>query len=223
MIEVIDNRPIIKIEAEQKRKYFLCKCSCGNILEVRQDRINLNKSCGCENHLYNGPRSHLMSYSKEYKAWLSMKDRCLNPNNPSYANYGGIGVKVQNSWIESFEEFFYHIGVSPNKNYSVDRIDSKGDYEEGNVRWATISQQARNKRKRSDNTSGKTGVRKVTRENGDICYIASCRKVDGKSWSKTFSEKVYGENAFRLACEYRDLMIDSLNTEGAGYTEDHGK
>ena len=76
-----------------------------------------------------------------------MKQRCLNPNRPKYFAYGGMGITVCREWIYSFEAFFAYIGPKPLPGMSVDRIDTYGNYEPGNVRWADAHTQRINRRK----------------------------------------------------------------------------
>ncbi len=84
--------------------------------------------------------------SLEYNFWLNMKSRCLNPNDPHYANYGGRGIKICQAWMDSFKAFLSDVGFRPSPNTSLDRIDTNGNYELGNVRWASRSEQQRNRR-----------------------------------------------------------------------------
>jgi hypothetical protein len=76
-----------------------------------------------------------------------MKARCSARTGKSYENYGARGIKVCDEWRADFLAFFRHIGPKPGPEYSVDRIDNDGNYEPGNVRWATRSQQAVNQRR----------------------------------------------------------------------------
>jgi len=76
-----------------------------------------------------------------------MKQRCCDPEHVAYPNYGGRGITVHVSWIGSFESFFEHVGPRPSPKHSIDRIDNDGNYEPGNVRWATAKQQRRNTRR----------------------------------------------------------------------------
>ena len=89
---------------------------------------------------------HNASNTPEYRTWAGMKNRCLNPNNPRYKSYGGRGISVCSEWIESFSAFLSHVGLKPSPLHSIDRINNDGNYEPGNVRWATAKEQARNTR-----------------------------------------------------------------------------
>jgi hypothetical protein len=86
-----------------------------------------------------------MRYTKEYTTWVAIKGRCLNKNSKDFERYGNKGITLFSGWISNFQSFFNHIGFSPSKAHSVDRIDNKKGYEPGNVRWATSTQQGRNK------------------------------------------------------------------------------
>jgi hypothetical protein len=82
----------------------------------------------------------------EYKAWQDMKDRCHNPRSHAYRHYGGRSINVCPEWRKSFLAFYAHVGPRPGKGYSVERIDNDGNYEPGNVKWATTKEQSRNRR-----------------------------------------------------------------------------
>ncbi len=84
----------------------------------------------------------------EFAAWSAMKARCLNPKHPAYQSYGGRGITVAPEWVHDFKAFLAHVGKRPGPTYSLDRINSDGNYEPGNVRWASLSEQNRNKRRR---------------------------------------------------------------------------
>jgi hypothetical protein len=85
----------------------------------------------------------------EYKQWSSMTQRCLNPKNAAFKNYGGRGIRVTESWVAQggFAVFFAYMGPRPSADHSIGRIDNDGNYEPGNVRWETPMEQGANTRK----------------------------------------------------------------------------
>ena len=87
---------------------------------------------------------HGLTRSPEYSAWAGMIGRCSNPRNPKWHRYGGRGISVCLEWRSSFLAFFQHIGPRPRVGLTLDRIDNDGNYEPGNVRWATRRQQQGN-------------------------------------------------------------------------------
>lgn len=126
----------------------LWKCECGNNARKAKSRVinNIIKSCGCLGREVQKThsRTHGMRGSKEYNTWAQIKGRCHNPRNKDFPKYGAKGITVCEKWRESFITFYEHMGNSPTPEYQIDRIDTKGNYEPGNCRWATPKQQARN-------------------------------------------------------------------------------
>lgn len=138
----------------KKINKWVCQCDCGNIKEINIYSLihNKSKSCGC-NH-----RTHNLTNTPEYSTWSEMKSRCTNVNHPRYNNYGERGIQVCQKWLDSFEAFIKDVGKRPSKNHSLDRIDNDGNYTKDNVRWTNSTVQSINRRKKSTNTSGVTGV-----------------------------------------------------------------
>lgn len=92
--------------------------------------------------------THGLSHSPEWIAWRNMIRRCTNPNDPSYSRYGALGITVCARWVDPVEgprRFIEDVGVRPDDGYSLERIDTGGNYEPGNVKWATAKEQARNR------------------------------------------------------------------------------
>ena len=155
-------------EKYQKKIVWWCKCDCGNEKAIVGTKLRNGhtKSCGCfvsqrakEKNTKHGHSTRLYGTTGEYNSWAGIIQRCTNPNNQKYMNYGGRGIKVCNRWLESFENFFEDMGEKPKpkKKYSIDRIDNDSHYSCGhctecsknnwtaNCRWATSIQQANNK------------------------------------------------------------------------------
>ena len=124
---------------------WLCLCDCGKNHVVKNADLRNTKSCGCLRiDLGKSKQTHGMLRSPEYKAWHAMKQRCTNPKNKAYANYGGRGIEVCDRWM-SFENFYEDMGCRPYKA-SLDRKNNSLGYSPENCRWATSKQQANNTR-----------------------------------------------------------------------------
>lgn len=87
---------------------------------------------------------HGMNKSPEHRVWVGMKQRCNNPKKKDYKWYGAKGVKVCQEWMDSFSSFLEHVGRRPSPHHTIDRINVDGNYEPGNVMWATMEEQINN-------------------------------------------------------------------------------
>ena len=117
-------------------------------------------------------KKHGMRYHKFYHTWDSMMQRCNNSKSTNYKNYGGRGIKISEEFKDC-KVFIEYLELLPNysENKTIDRIDNEGNYERGNIKWATVVEQNLNKRIKSDNTSGYTGVSKAVNSPRWRAYI----------------------------------------------------
>lgn len=136
---------------DHARKFmWLVRCDCGTEKVVRDNglRTGNTKSCGCLNRDETTARNtkHGLGATPEAQAWRDLKKRCLNPNDPSYKNYGGRGIQIDPGWVDDFPKFLNDVGYKPDAKSTIDRIDNDKGYEPGNVRWVLMKVQQRNKR-----------------------------------------------------------------------------
>lgn len=135
---------------DERGVFWLCRCECGTEKEIDR-RVLLRggiQSCGCLRGWRGRAEweTHGCFRTPEHYSWRAMLRRCYNPKDPSFACYGGRGIAVCDEWRKSFAAFFAAVGERPSHCNSIDRIDTNGNYEPGNVRWATQKEQARNTR-----------------------------------------------------------------------------
>lgn len=142
-------------EHTKQHRPHLCVCDCGNwTLVILNSLVSGNtQSCGClgdtnrkrgRKHSTHGDTRHKRQ-SREYVSWYCMKTRCLNPNADEYPNYGGRGIGICDRWL-TFENFLEDMGRKPGQGYTLERKDSEGHYEPQNCKWATSTEQVRNRR-----------------------------------------------------------------------------
>lgn len=133
---------------------MICKCDCGVIRSYSKDDLQQGKikSCGCARleHIKNYNKSRRVQNRNEhlYHKWIAIKERCYNKNATNYYRYGGVGITMCNEWVNSPEAFikWAELNGGNDPTLTIDRIDPYKGYSPDNCRFATIKEQARNKK-----------------------------------------------------------------------------
>lgn len=140
-------RWVVVAKLDYKQKY-LCRCDCGAESNIRVYDLTGGKTLMCKGCSVSASKSpgQPISNTTEYNTWIHINQRCHNPNNKDYKNYGGRGIQVCSLWRGSYEAFLMSIGKKPTPEHTIERLDVNKGYEPSNVVWATRDEQARNKR-----------------------------------------------------------------------------
>lgn len=212
LIYLRDLEPVIEPNGRPQRIIEM-RCFCGNIFhcKIRDIRTINTKSCGCLNvrlgdRINYKVEKHGEYKTKLYKIYAHIKGRCYSNIDDSYKYYGGRGICMQKSWVNSYLKFKKYVSLLDNclmDGYSLDRINNNGNYEEYNLRWATCSTQAANKRLKSNNKSGYIGVMINNRGKVDK-WIAEIRYEKNRKFLGTF-------NTAKEAALFRNNYINDNN------------
>lgn len=197
---------------KQGNARWLCKCDCGNetISIGKGLRCGDTKSCGCARieRAKTLSTKHGLCKTRLHTIWLHMRDRCLKPYSTSYERYGARGIKVCKEWLNDFVAFYnWAMSNGYKKNLTIDRIDNNGNYEPSNCRWATIEQQANNKR--SSCWLEYKGERKTIAQwasSLNISEIAIRHRID-RGWTieRTLTEKIHTPEECKKAVVQIDI------------------
>lgn len=151
---------------------YLCKCDCGNHVEVLRTNLKsgATSSCGCirKEAVAKLKYSHGMCGERIYQTWQNMKSRCLCKNSSEYKNYGGRGITVCNDWLDFNPFYDWAINSGYNDNLTIERIDVNGNYEPSNCKWIPSEEQCLNK----------TNTRRIT-INGNTKSLSEWAKYYG--------------------------------------------
>ena len=122
---------------------WLCRCTCGVEKDVFGYHLYSGASTKCRACYGVDKRTEAHTHESTYNVWSHMRQRCINPNNDRYHQYGGRGILICERW-DSFDLFLEDMGERP-EGMSLDRIDVDKGYEPSNCRWATPKEQMRNR------------------------------------------------------------------------------
>lgn len=152
---VFERLTVVKRAANWTRRspYWVCRCRCGTETTVTRSNLvsGATRSCGCLHNdqlaaIGRSNKTHGFTKSSTYVTWTAMKRRCFDVQHKDYSNYGARGITVCARWKNSFEAFLADMGARP-RGTSIDRFPNRnGNYEPGNCRWATPSEQTVNRR-----------------------------------------------------------------------------
>jgi hypothetical protein len=136
--------------------FVVCLCSCGTKKRIRLQNLLKGRlqSCGCARSEINRAKTgsknpnykHGLTKTPGFLNWSNLRNRCLNPDNPDYPEYGGRGLTVCQEWQDSFANFLRDMGPQPARGMSIERKNNDKGYEPGNCVWATPKEQAQNRR-----------------------------------------------------------------------------
>ena len=176
------------------KRMWECLCDCGKTTFVATCNLTSNrvKSCGClkMEGLIQRSTTHNQRHTNLYEVWKTMRQRCGNPKNRAYHNYGGRGICVCNEWKSNFQSFYeWSMNNGYKQGLTIDRIDVNGNYCPENCRWVNRRIQANNMR-----------VNKLITYNGETDTLANwARRLNIKYGTLEGRLKGYGwpvEKAF---------------------------
>lgn len=198
---------VLREAGKKKSGVYLweCECSCENHTHVFIDGASLKsgntKSCGCIHREHLSERNknnatHQISNKNIFRVWEGMKDRCYNPNNKKYVDYGGRGIKICDEWLvyQNFESWAINTGYE--KGLTIERIDFNKEYCPENCKWATWKEQQNNKR---NNKYLEYKGRKQTLaqwcEELDLNYSRTKARINACGWSveEAFEREKYAQ------------------------------
>jgi hypothetical protein len=190
--------PTMICRSDHPRKAtFLCECGTQFEAWIGDIKRRTTVSCGC--YARSGVSAIVHGHTAEgkrsltYNSWDSIKDRCLCPTNKDYPLYGGRGVTICNRWL-SFENFLTDMGERPSGK-TADRYPNKnGNYEPGNVRWATAIEQRRNRRDQNTDMNVIHEIRYRYASGEGISSLVKAFKISQSSMSNICSLKTWRED-----------------------------
>ena len=199
--------------------YWKCKCDCGNtaVVSIHFLKNSPTPSCGCwlDENRSKFNLQHGMSNSPEYSVYKKVKQRCENPNNEEYENYGGRGIRCL---FASFDEFYEALGERPN-NASIERHNVNDDYRPGNCYWETNWSVQSFNRRSNKVRKNKLPLGVFFMKSSNTYYAAVSK--DGKRYARWGFRSVADalEATKELELELFGFNRDRSNEEGVVYEE----
>lgn len=139
-----------RVVREVSEQQVLCICTaCGNTIQkIRKSDLKRGKTLMCKScsQSSTGSTTKDEKTKQVYNTWMAMTQRCYNPTNKDFKNYGARGITVHPVWKDSFEAFYMHMGPKPTPDHTIERINYDGNYEPGNVKWIPRKDQPLNTR-----------------------------------------------------------------------------
>lgn len=138
---------VIAKDNERKKDSYILECSCGIKKSRRMSNVKRSGNI-CKHRSKSEKYKGIGLFSRVYSTWINMMQRCHNPNNPRYADYGGRGITVSQDW-HNFENFKRDMGEPLEPKLTIDRVDNNKGYFKENCVWSTRLENARNRRPKS--------------------------------------------------------------------------
>lgn len=205
---------------KNNRAVWLCACDCGGTSILTGNALQRGtKSCGCLHRegLLARNITHGKTKTQVYRTWKGIKNRCLNKATRSYPRYGGRGITVHEDWLNNFDAFYAHIGDPPSPQHSIDRINNDGNYEPGNVRWATDVEQANNKDWPGYSETHTGTLVKAVRDAGAVVPYHAAKHRLQRGWD---IERAISQPPRKIKLNAEKLeIIRALHADGVGNAE----
>lgn len=206
---------------QNQKAHWLAKCDCGNIVTIPTGHLKNGhtKSCGCLNLELHTKHGHAIRNLKDstYMSWQAMGQRCTNPNNVAFLDYGNRGINVCERWSK-FENFLEDMGFRP-EGKTLDRIDNSKGYFKKNCRWATPAEQIKNRRNSSKSENREEHIKWKRRLFQILHNSINTFNKFGNSNSPLFAEYI--------GCSFKDFrkyienqFVDNMNWDNYGQDPD---